>query len=141
MSHTRNQNEQEPQTPHLDSIRKEELFQVPMGYFESLPDAIMKRIAEDEKPAARILSIFSRRFYWAAASVAASLVIGWFVYEWRSNQSERASAEAPMAEAIDTSSHGASQEVAHQEQAADKKEIINYLMDNGVELSTITEEL
>ena len=137
MNHT---DEQEPQTPNLDAVSKQDVFQVPSGYFESLPDAIMKRIAEEEKQAPRIIDMSSRRVYWAAASVAACMLIGFSLYLWNRSQSDVASGDAVVL-AQDSVAPINTQVAVDQHPIADKKEIVNYLMENDVDLTNITEEL
>ena len=113
---------------------------MPLGYFESLPDAIMQRIAEEEKQTPRVIAISFRRFYWAAASVAACLLIGLGLYLL--NRPEPGlGADESVAEAQDSAAHTNHQVNAQQPVVADKKEIVNYLLEHDVELNNITEAL
>ena len=137
MNHTE---EQEPQTPNLDAVPKRDLFQVPSGYFESLPDAIMQRIAEEQKQAPRVIEMPSRRVYWAAASVAACMLIGFSMYFWNRSQSD-VSSNAAVVVAQDSLTPMNTQVAVDQHPIADKKEIVNYLIENDVDLTNITEEL
>jgi hypothetical protein len=137
MNHT---GEQEPQTPNLDAVPKQDLFQVPSGYFESLPDAIMQRIAGEEKQEPLVITLPSRRVYWAAASIAACMLTGLSLYFWHRAQSEALSNEAIVV-AQDSAKQINAQVVVNQQPVADKKDIVNYLMENDVDLSNITEEL
>lgn len=55
----------------IDELKKDNLFQVPEGYFEELPSIIQARVTEDRK--ADPIWIFQPAFSWAA--VAASVLI------------------------------------------------------------------
>lgn len=140
MSQIKHADEQEPTTPILDAIPKQEVFQVPSGYFEALPDAIMKRIAEEEKQAPRIIVMPARRIYWAAASVAACLLIGFSLYVLNRPESVSGTDDS-VAEAQDSATLKNPQVNEQQQVVADKKAIVNYLMEHDVELSNITEAL
>lgn len=140
MSQKKITDEQEPTSPNLDSVPKQEMFQVPSGYFESLPDAIMQRIAEEEQQIPRVIALQSRRLYWSAASVAACLLIGFCLYVLTRPESGSDISDS-VAEAQDTSAQSTPHVHEQKPLVADKKEIVNYLMEHDVELSNITEAL
>lgn len=60
-------------SPLLSGLKKEMPFSVPQGYFESLSEHISR---EESKPATKIISITSRKwFHYAAAAVIIGMVI------------------------------------------------------------------
>jgi hypothetical protein len=60
-------------SPLLSGLKKEMPFSVPQGYFESLSDNISR---EESKPAAKVISITSRKWFrYAAAAVVIGIVV------------------------------------------------------------------
>ena len=66
--------------PLLFGRNKEESFEVPDGYFDSLPKNVIDKIIAEEQ--GRVVSINQNRFKWvyAAAGVAAILIIGFLLF-------------------------------------------------------------
>ncbi len=65
--------ELETLSPLLSGLKKEMPFSVPQGYFESLTENISK---EESKPAAKVISITSRKWFrYAAAAVIIGIVV------------------------------------------------------------------
>ena len=65
--------EMETLSPLLNSLKKEMPYTVPQGYFESLSENISK---EESKPATKVISITSRKWFrYAAAAVVVGMII------------------------------------------------------------------
>ncbi len=80
----------------LEEIKRDNVFQVPEDYFETLPGRVQLAIAERMQAPAAIGVFSSRLVYYAAACVAVLLVI-WFSLN-TNNPKKEATAEALLSE-------------------------------------------
>ncbi|UXX78532.1 hypothetical protein N7E81_14315 [Reichenbachiella carrageenanivorans] len=61
----------------IESLKKQNIHQIPDGYFDQLPLKVQSRI-EHERIAAPSLSVFSQPLTWPIAAAIVLFVAGWF---------------------------------------------------------------
>tara|TARA_R110002124_G_scaffold189906_1_gene357228 strand:+ start:73 stop:573 length:501 start_codon:yes stop_codon:yes gene_type:complete len=67
-----------------ESFPKTAGFKIPKQYFENLDSKILKEVAASERTG-KVISLFSRKYFGYASAIAASLVIGFTVFNTKSN--------------------------------------------------------
>ena len=70
-----------------ESFPKNAGFKIPEQYFEKLDSRILKAVAASEKPK-KIIPLFPRKYFGYAAAIAASLVIGFTLFNTKRNTSQ-----------------------------------------------------
>lgn len=73
-------------------------FKTPDGYFDNLEEQILKTVIASEKPA-KVIQLFPKKYFGYAAAIAASLIIGFTVFNTNSDNS---SLDSLQLAAIDT---------------------------------------
>ena len=137
--------------PDLDSVPVENPFAVPAGYFESLPSGIMDKVHSRKTRRISIAEWLSHpvpRYSLVAASVALILIFSFKFFnrtitiEYASQQNESSQFDAACLAQLDESvlaeiyaEESSALEVSHDE------ELENYLLDNDIDLNSITEQL
>ncbi|MEH6765067.1 MAG: hypothetical protein V7655_11260 [Aequorivita antarctica] len=61
-------------------------FKAPDGYFDNLEEQILKTVIASEKPA-KVIQLFPKKYFGYAAAIAASLIIGFTVFNTNSDNS------------------------------------------------------
>lgn len=59
-------------------------FKAPENYFENLEEQVLNSVKNSEKPS-KVVSLFPKKYFGYAAAVAASLIIGFAVFNNKSN--------------------------------------------------------
>ncbi|SRX76290.1 hypothetical protein [Aequorivita antarctica] len=73
-------------------------FKAPDGYFDNLGEQILKTVIASEKPA-KVIQLFPKKYFGYAAAIAASVIIGFTVFNTNSDNS---SLDSLQLAAIDT---------------------------------------
>ncbi|MDC8000439.1 hypothetical protein POV26_05290 [Aequorivita todarodis] len=71
---------------------------VPDGYFEQMEDRVLKTVFHSEKPA-KVIPLFPKKYFGYAAAVAASLLIGFTIFN---TETDNSSLDSLQLAAIDT---------------------------------------
>ena len=144
--------------PTLFSLKKENNYKVPDGYFDQLPTIIQDKIIENslltESIWKRIYkAIFMPQFALGSLSIATLVLVGWFVFkeDFKPQQlSSQDIAEVIYHQEIDNISEDILIEELSEENISTRKNqnitkeheaIIEYLLDNKIEEAEIVDQL
>lgn len=156
MQHSENQ-ELENSAPRLFGMKRENPFSTPEGYFDDLSSRVISRIAEEKQVKQTVWrSIFQPRTAIAASLLAIGLAVATkYVFFNQTEPKETATAEELFAQLSEDDLEGLSDElfmedvlteVVHEERIPfenldDEEAIIDYLMENNIDLMTLSNEL
>lgn len=142
--------------PDFESVSSENPFQVPTGYFESLPTIIQQRIVENKSKRISIgewiAEVFSRPVPKYALAIASVILVIFLStkYFTRTIKVDYVDQQIPDSEQLDafylqqvdesTLAEVYSEESSTMTESQDQG-IENYLLDNDIDLNSITEQL
>lgn len=143
--------------PHLFGMEKQNPFSTPDGYFDELSSKVINRVAEEKQvrqPVWRF--IFQPKIAIAASVVAIGLTVATkFVFFNNVDVKEAVTTEELFADLSDEDLEGLTDElfmedvlteVVHEERVPfenieDEEAIIDYLMENNIDIQTLSNEL